>query len=63
MEKRTIQDSQLSASSEVVMFEVGSARLRTMSPGWIASRGDRHESPWYQIDFKTNATVKVFDIF
>jgi hypothetical protein len=62
MEKRTIQDSQLSASSEVVIFEVGSARLRK-SPGWVASIKDRKESQWYQIDFKTDATVKVFDIY
>lgn len=58
MESGAIQDSQLSASSEDFTYKVGNARLRGQG-GWKPTKKDR-EKPLYQIDFKINATVKVF---
>jgi hypothetical protein len=61
MENLAIQDTQLSASSEVFLYEVGKARLRNTDGGWKAAKKD--EKSWFQIDFKTNVTVKVYLLF
>ena len=61
MENGAIQDTQLSASSEDLLYEVSKARLQSTYDGWRGTKADK--KPWCQIDFKTNATVKVFISF
>ncbi|XP_028399312.1 venom prothrombin activator pseutarin-C non-catalytic subunit-like [Dendronephthya gigantea] len=61
MESGAIQDSQLSASSEEPKYEVNKARYNKTEGVWRPAAGDI-ENPWYQVDFKTNATVKVIAI-